>query len=189
MNEFELKYMLTKHQFRCLREFIENYFKYQFERTKQVNYYYDTEDQYYFKKDSTVRIREKNGILLGTVKMHSLDTPYQSEEIPFEIERVPLQLTYQGKALKFMGGLITYRYMIPITKETTLFLDENHYLGKVDYELEIEFGEDSFIEAWKTAVLMTTVLGRCYDPNQCFKPSISKSKRFFKRLWKNTGGA
>ena len=108
------------------------------------------------------------------------------EEIPFEVDDIPLWLTYQGKTLKFMGELTTYRYKIPITSEVTLFLDENHYWGKVDYEMEIEFQEDSFVEAWKTAVLMTTVLGRCFDPNQCFKTSISKYKRFFKRLPKNT---
>ena len=69
MNEFELKYMLTKHQFRCLREFIKNYFKYQYERTKQINYYYDTQDRYYYRMNSTVRIREKDGVLFGTVSV------------------------------------------------------------------------------------------------------------------------
>ena len=186
MNEFELKYMLTKHQFRCLREFIKNYFKYQYERTKQINYYYDTQDRYYYRMNSTVRIREKDGVLFGTVKKHLSDSSHHSEEIPFEIDDIPLRLTYQGKTLKFMGELTTYRYKIPITSEVTLFLDKNHYWGKVDYEMEIEFKEDSFVEAWKTAVLMTTVLGRCFDPNQCFKTSISKYKRFFNCLPKNT---
>lgn len=188
MNELEFKYILTRHQYRRLRAFIETYFKYQCKRIKQINYYYDTEDKYYFRNDSTVRIREKSGSLLGTVKIHSMEDPYRSEEIPFTMECVPLRFIYQGTVLKYMGKLMTYRYMIPITEGITLFLDENHYLGKVDYELEIEYGEKTYVEAWKTAVLLTTFLGRYYDPNQCFKPSISKSKRFFHRLWKHAGG-
>ena len=123
MNEFELKYLLTKHQFRCLREFIKNYFKYQYERSKQINYYYDTQDKYYYRMNSTVRIREKDGVLFGTVKKHLSDSSHYSEEIPFEVDDIPLRLTYQGKTLKFMGELTTYRYKIPITSEVTLFLD------------------------------------------------------------------
>ena len=184
MEELELKYLLSHHQYRCLRDFVENYFKYQLQNIKNVNYYYDTQDRFYLDQNTTIRIRETNGSLIGNVKIHSLNKPHSSEELPFEVERVPQCLTYQGKTLKCMGALTTYRYFVPITNGVSLCLDKNHYLGEEDYELEIEFHEDHFIEAWKTAVLLTTVLGHCYDPDQCFQKSTSKSNRFFKRLGK-----
>ena len=63
--EYEQKMMLTEREYRFLIRLFENSIV---EKNTQINYYYDTRNETMRKMNITVRIREENGKLLGTVK-------------------------------------------------------------------------------------------------------------------------
>lgn len=185
MVEHELKYMLTKFQFRKLVELVKAFFKYSFTCDTQINYYYDTPDLFFDRNHTTIRIREKEGSRRGTIKIHSVNEYDCSEEIPFEVKDVPAKLEYKGKELIMHGSLTTYRISVTIHPCITLCLDENHYLGKVDRELEIEYGEGYHAEAWKWLMLISMILNKGrnrFEHYFCY--ATYKSARFFECLLK-----
>lgn len=187
MVEHELKYMLTKRQFRKLVELVKAFFKYSITCDTQINYYYDTPDLFFDRNHTTIRIREKEGSRRGTIKIHAVNEHDCSDEIPFEVNDIPAQLKYKGKELIMHGALTTHRISVTIHPHITLCLDENHYLGKVDRELEIEYDEGYHAEAWKWLMLISMILckGR-YGSARHLCYAAYKSARFFMRL-KKTG--
>ena len=62
MKEREQKCLLTKRQHRKLCEFVKVFYKYNIACDTQTNYYYDTLDLFFDRNQTTVRIREKDGI-------------------------------------------------------------------------------------------------------------------------------
>lgn len=185
MEEFEMKYMLSKRQFRLLREFVKNFYKYQFKCSLQTNFYYDTPDWHYNQSNTTIRIREKNGKLCGTIKYHAEDEYGSNKENLFCVKTVPTLLKYEDNLLSMKGKLVTNRMSVLIAPTITLCLDENFYLGTRDYELEIEYDEGARLDAWKYLVFLTMLVndGR-FIPTQSFYCSTHKSTRFFARLKK-----
>ncbi len=65
--EHELKMMLTKDEHHFLLRFFD---KLMVESGLQTNYYYDTRDGAMRKRNVTIRVRQKNNKLIGTVKRH-----------------------------------------------------------------------------------------------------------------------
>ncbi len=145
---------------------------------EQRNYYYDTDDRAFQRKNTTVRIREKNGQYLGTIKTHSEDDSDCSIEETFRIQNVPDSLECEGSHLSVRGELLTERFEIELKNRVCLILDRNRYLGKTDYELEVEYPLQRCEEAEMVMTLVEIILNR-HGP---LERSPSKSSRFFSRL-------
>ena len=145
---------------------------------KQSNSYYDTEDRAFQKKNVTVRIREKNGRYLGTVKTHSTDDPDCSVEDFFFIHEIPMSFDYEDTSLVHQGDLVTERLETKLDDQTFLVLDRNTYLGETDYELELEYPKEKSERAEGIMVLLRRILKR----ERPFERSLSKSDRFFQQL-------
>lgn len=120
---------------------------------KQINHYFETVDFQLKKTGSALRIREKNGRFVLTLKepqgdglleTHEGLTQEEAEEIIHGIGEIKpaiaKRITALGvslDALAYGGTLETNR--IEVNQDDVLVvLDESHYLGHIDYELEIE---------------------------------------------------
>lgn len=185
MKEREQKCLLTKRQHRKLCEFVKVFYKYNIACDTQTNYYYDTLDLFFDRNQTTVRIREKDGNRVGTIKIHAVTEYDCSEEILFDVDEIPAKLDYQEKELFLHGALITHRISVPVHPDIMLCLDENHYLGMVDYELEIEYKEGYHAETWRWLMFISMILhkGR-YQAARRLRYASNKSARFFARLKK-----
>jgi len=171
--EHELKMMLTKDEHHFLLHFFD---KLMVESGLQTNYYYDTRDEVMRKRNVTVRVRQKNNKLIGTVKRH-LDTDYCSIEERFRVDTLPRVIMLDGMPLWLKGSLQTERKIFKICDGITLMLDLNQYLGSVDYELEIEYSESLRKQAEGILMLIESLLEK-----QMKQKSVSKSERLFQRL-------
>ncbi|KYH33961.1 putative triphosphatase YjbK [Clostridium tepidiprofundi DSM 19306] len=180
MIEKEFKVLLTEEQYKKIREAI------QWEKSfVQKNYYYlDSEDELR-SADITVRIREKNGKYMLQTKVPKLQEGALAikEEKEREIDRVYKELNYKeyenlisikSKCLKNVGSLNTERRIVHIG-ECEIALDKNYYLGKTDYELEIEYYSD---EIPHEVIQMMSDLGDI----KFEKRLVGKNKRFLKEL-------
>lgn len=183
MLERELKILLNADQYAKICAYIEKQYQGQYEKNKQINYYYDTEDGYYNQKGVTIRVRRKNGTSKGTIKTHSVQGENCSEEMSFDVDRVPVALYYEERYLKLRGKLITNRISVkPNQGGLLLCLDENLYLGHTDYELEIEYQDidetsaNNFVKILECGIseeLLPFVKGR----------TKTKSERYFDYLY------
>ena len=171
--EHELKMMLTKDEHHLLLRLLD---KLMVESGLQTNYYYDTRDEVMRKRNTTVRVRQKNNKLTGTVKKH-LGTDNCSIEEHFQVDTLPRVIMWDGTPLWLKGSLQTERKVFKICDEIFLMLDLNQYLGTVDYELEIEYSESFRKQAEGILMLIGGMVGK-YVSNEV----ISKSERFFRGL-------
>ena len=171
--EHELKMMLTKDEHHFLLHFFD---KLMVESGLQTNYYYDTRDEVMRKRNVTVRVRQKNNKLIGTVKRH-LDTDNCSIEERFGVDTLPRVIMWDGMPLWLKGSLQTERKIFQVCDGIILMLDLNQYLGTVDYELEIEYSEALRKQGEGILMLISGLLGK-----QMKQKSVSKSERFFQRL-------
>ena len=171
--EHELKMMLTKDEHHFLLHFFD---KLMVESGLQTNYYYDTRDEVMRKRNTTVRVRQKNNKLIGTVKRH-LETDHFSMEERFQVDTLPRVIMWDGMPLWLKGSLQTERKVFKVCDGIILMLDLNQYLGTVDYELEIEYSESLREQAEGILILIESLLGK-----QMNQKSVSKSERFFRQL-------
>ena len=184
--EFEKKILLTNEEYLILQKHLygEN------EGQQQTNYYYDTDDLSMNWQGITCRIREKDERFIATHKVHGTDHSIEKSTLVmgisdlFPLSRIPLELK---------GTLTTKRHKWYRQNGITVFLDENVYLGAVDYELEIEYPEDNeflaYLEIQRFAELLygyglihstAEIVGRLIKAK-------SKSQRFFDRYQKLRG--
>lgn len=181
MLEFEVKAMLSAPEYVFLRT---HYFE-KSTTVTQKNYYYDTKDFELNHQGITCRIREKNGDFLATIKDH------QPHGCSIETSR-PVKNScdtsfFEGMGLALQGELITHR--TSYKTETGLFmeLDENRYLGTVDYELECEFDPQSRAELYREIsklaedMELQDIIKSAEEFQKRFIEGTSKSSRFFKR--------
>jgi len=147
MIEQEIKFMLTYGQYRQMRE----QFKREYRDRKelfQINYYYDTPGWQIFTAGNTLRIRRKAGAYRLEYKHHKqIDGDIRTcEELTRRMSEAPYEMTAdQLRKMRLpidfdvchVGCLTTGRTDF-YTDGCVVSLDENHYLGVVDYELEIE---------------------------------------------------
>ena len=171
--EHEFKMMLTKDEHHFLLRFFD---KLMVESGLQTNYYYDTRDEVMRKRNTTVRVRQKNNKLIGTVKRH-LDTDHCSMEEHFQVDTLPRVIMWDGMPLWLKGSLQTERKVFKVCDGIILMLDLNQYLGTVDYELEIEYSESLRKQAEGILMLICSMVGKSIHLD-----TLSKSERFFQRL-------
>ena len=171
--EHELKIMLTQDEHHLLSRLLD---KLMVESGLQTNYYYDTRDEVMRKRNTTVRVRQKNNKLIGMVKRH-LDRDNCSTEEHFQVDTLPRVIMWDGMPLWLKGSLQTERKIFKVCDGIILILDMNQYLGIVDYELEIEYSEALRKQAEGLLMLIEVLLKK-----QMKEQSVSRSERFFRQL-------
>lgn len=148
--EIEFKNLLTQEEFfRLTQEFeiSKNDF------VKQTNYYFDTENFQLKGHKSALRVRMKNDAYTLTLKQqfeeHILETHQTLSKDVFAgllkgktlpegaVYDVLTALNINVSKITYLGELTTLRAEFPY-KAGLLVLDENQYLGKIDYEIEYE---------------------------------------------------
>lgn len=186
MLEQEYKKMLSKEQY----DSIESYFDFTYERI-QINHYYDSPNFDMIKNGFTVRVREIIGEHLFLQIKKSADSKINGVKVRNEFEReifdLPKEISISNveklinekfkigfSKLENIGSLITKRKILKI-QNCEISLDKNDYLGKIDYELEIEFNGSHF-EAFQ----ILKELGLEDE-----ETAMGKNKRFLKEKLKN----
>lgn len=145
MIENELKMMLSQEQFKQTIDTLS--FKYGIATSDiQVNYYYDSEDYFIAFCGDSLRVRQKNNRLSieYKCKKSTSNNIRKCEEHKKSIDSLPDILVLSKEfpidddhVYHYIGNLITERMNFHINN-TIVSLDKNYYLGKVDYEIEIE---------------------------------------------------
>ena len=181
MREKEIKIILTKSQY---EEILHD-----FEWSKniyQCNNYYDN-NSYLEKNDITLRIRKIENTCLLQLKLpnKNKDGLVVKEEFEEFIKRadnyIETDIVMKNSCINIcgffnIGELITNRRVCEFSSDISICLDQNEYLGIVDYELEVEFKNSFPKELYKYIqekglTLENRVLG--------------KRERFFNRYHKN----
>ncbi len=186
MLEFEKKIMLTEQEYNQLTTY-----KAKNTQSKiQTNYYFDTDDFDMNKKGVTCRVRSENGKFKSTIKSHigaNSDCSIE-KDIAFKDEFDPNAFSNMG--LHMQGALITERIFLYKNDCCEMVLDRNIYLGKSDFELEVEYLENN--EEMASQLLNVVARGLVdaglISSEKEFLMRIGKSKnksqRFFKQKLK-----
>lgn len=172
--EIERKIILTKDEYLNIND------KFKMKEEKiQVNYYFDTQDYSLAKKDETLRVRQSDQGLMLEYKFNKLysEMVRECQEYTFSIKHLPLEVSsdmitpfYNREKNKFFlqGQLVTHRKIFSLDT-VKICLDRNYYLGKIDFELEIEGKSEEIIEK------NIEIFGWPHVPS-----SIGKYKRFLR---------
>lgn len=182
MMEYEKKILLTEEEYIALL----NHFQ-KVSSTKQINYYFDTDDLSMNKKGITCRIRYKNGTYKATVKKHKTDIQDCSEETVIGTTSELVEDIFTSMGLKLQGNLVTNRTIILKQNAYVVMLDKNDYSGHTDYELEIEYISSCEKYAtqliWDIASILISngKLSHIEDFFGRMQNSKNKSQRFFER--------
>ena len=152
--EKEYKNLLTKEQYEALKEEFQSIFT---KEITQTNHYYDCHQQLENNR-SALRIRLIEGQKTGEITLKIPQSDYEvieiTEELPAEqlqwwVEEdmfllptsIKLALEEQGIELSNISPtatLTTHRLEGMLCPGCLIVLDESHYAGQTDYELEIE---------------------------------------------------
>lgn len=135
--EYEKKRLLTKTEFDKMKSQLCNITA--SDSFIQSNYYYDTSNFDYFERNETVRVRLKNGTLNFEYKSQKkvFNNTKASKEVIRSTKFLPKIISIDEKILELIGCMTTLRTNF-VLGECLVSLDENHYLGIVDYEIEVE---------------------------------------------------
>lgn len=144
--------------------------------TDRINYYYDTPQEELRSKSITCLVRQTGKQFIGIVRQH-LKESGTSMEKRFSVHRLPPYILTDKKQLLLCGQLRTHRTVIPIGNGIRLMLDCNSYLGKTDYNLELEYHSACNEEARGMMRLLLCMLNRTEGLR-----SAAESDRFFRRL-------
>ena len=140
--EIEAKYMVNKEDFLRLQETLDLPLSKGF---VQTNEYFDTPDKKLHQKRWMVRVRTINNEryeltvkkpLNGAKEETNVDITYAEYQRIQSKGIVPLE-GLDALVLESEGKLTTYRNNKPYL-DGEIFLDENHYNGVIDYEVEYE---------------------------------------------------
>ena len=172
--EYEKKLLLTEAAYRKWTELFKHL---PIERLTQINYYYDTENEFFRQQNTTCRIRQIGNHLQGTQKIHAVKgNDMRSIEQPFIPKSFAKSFVIDNKQVFLKGQMNTERIIVPLAPDINLMLDQNTYLGTVDYELELEFSYEHKSEAIGMMMFIREITDlRTASPR-------SKSERFFERL-------
>ena len=106
----------------------------------QINYYFDDNSFTLFSRNETLRVRQRLG-KLTLERKHNKRYCSTGERICDEnsntISFLPAEVSIDGHTYHYVGDLVTLRKNFIIDNDI-ISLDMNFYLGKTDYELEIE---------------------------------------------------
>lgn len=184
MTECEKKLLLSEEAYNAL---MERFSSAQKQIVTQINYYFDTDDFAMNRRNTTCRIRLKDGQYQATMKRHAAGTD-QSTETEMEIYAGLDHNAFTDMGLKLWGALTTHRCVLLKNPHLEVVLDRNEYLGYTDYELEIEYLPEYEKEARAILKRLRDILKsrQCtiiYKGRNGKPPSVpSKSSRFFKRI-------
>lgn len=135
MIEYEKKIMLTREEY----DFLINRCMTDGSLTRQVNYYYDTDDYDMNDQRITCRIREIGGRYVSTIKAHDfVDGEFNMENSKVVDDQWDDSM-FAPLGLKFQGILTTYRTKTNPEYGIEIAVDRNIYLNEYDYELEVEY--------------------------------------------------
>lgn len=189
MLEYEKKVMLTADEYNAIVMLMKKHIP----AEKQTNYYFDTEDLVMNKKGITCRFREKNGKYKATIKYHDAEHPdCSTEEDLVEKSEFDPQI-FNAIGLRYQGMLVTERIIIHKDAFCEMVIDRNTYLGDADFELEVEYSQESehramvLVESIGETLVESNLIT---DLNEFMKrvgKAQAKSRRFFER--KMIGGA
>lgn len=130
----------------------------------QINYYYDTPNFDFLKKQETLRVRQINNILKLQYKYNKKTDGNirTAEEFTKTLDDLPIRMVFNEYILEMKGNLVTRRYEIPI-ESALICLDVNYYLGHIDYELEIEASAIEVIDDIVNSLNISrkNVVGKC----------------------------
>lgn len=187
MIELEKKLLLTEDEYYYLMEHLgcESHLN-QKPITTLINYYFDTDDFTMNCKNTTCRIRLKDGRYKATMKKHS-SAGDQSEETEMKIHGGLESNAFTDMGLKLQGELVTKRCVVFKDFNCEAVLDKNEYLGYTDFELEIEYALDHEEDA-RTIMRIIRNMLTCRKCFLAYKESLvdlpnvpSKSNRFFEK--------
>ena len=150
MLEHEQKYLVSKSDFdRILSQFHGGVSK------TQINHYYDTADFCYRKSNTTIRVRD--GVCVKKEHLSGGESVETVIDLPDDL------ICY--------GSLTTFRTSF-LFERLKIEFDQSEYLDVADYEIEIEYDENSKQQALELADKLGLT-----DKN-----TTSKSERFFAKL-------
>ena len=143
--EHELKFLTSEADFLQLIKSIECRYPEAIKKDKlQINYYYDSFDNYLNKQGITCRIRQIGGALRGQIKRHCDVKNFESTEMDFTVEELPQIIKYEKQILPYQGNLVTLRSSYQIHPKIKIECDVNYYLGWRDFEVEVEYELDAY---------------------------------------------
>ncbi|MDO5559716.1 MAG: CYTH domain-containing protein [Oscillospiraceae bacterium] len=150
MNETEYKFLVTKNKFYSILSGIKSrYPEARISEKIQINYYYDTDDQYLMSNHTTLRIRQIENKLTLQMKesMPAFKDFSSSRETCRDIKCLMPEITlkegrYAWIPFALQGSLTTKRISISPEKGLSIDFDMNCYLGICDFEIEMEFKTD-----------------------------------------------
>ena len=145
MIENELKFMLSHEQFNQVKKILSK--RYGASSCKvQINYYYDSNNFSMLHFGNSLRVRQKDNNISIEYKCKKTVSEgiRKCEEFKKKILHFPYTIVLSkelsiddDKVYNYIGNLITERTNFKIGS-AVVSLDKNYYLGKIDYELEIE---------------------------------------------------
>lgn len=147
MIEQEIKSLISESMFLKYKNILDGLTTYA--RILQINYYFDTPNFQLNSLGNTLRIRQKENQLMLQYKYEKQYTGIQKTCKEFEValQRFPSYISSNDfpcgiiepdPSYRFVGNLITER-LDYLYAETDISLDKSYYLGKCDYEIEIEY--------------------------------------------------
>lgn len=183
--EIEFKNLLTEKEYHLLLQSL----PFPKKAKKLVNHYFETESFSLKQKRCALRLREKDGIFIATLKTPHTEgvlevndrvTPEEAEHwlnhsVQFKpnIRKKMNQFGILESNLQYYGSLMTYRREI-IYEKITLVLDESYYMDKKDYEIELETTNYSYGKKVFKDILKNYTIEK--------KETPPKIKRFFDAL-------
>lgn len=181
MTEHEIKVMLTEDEYLALASTAGKFST----STIQTNYYFDTEKMSMSNKGITCRIRHKNGTYKATMKFHNSKEIGCSEEKDICETSSFDPTVFNVLGLRYQGNLVTERTEIYKDGYCQAVIDRNTYLGKTDFELEIEYSEmfkgNAYVRLNSIAQLLCEL--ECIPNKETLISRVlsakSKSQRFF----------
>lgn len=150
---------------------------------RQVNYYFDTKDNYCKLNNITIRIREKENKYYLQVKVpikydnalhikKEYEKTYSFLKTQITSDELKTLTCLEIPTVNCIGMLATQRKEY-IINDSILCLDKNEYNGVIDYELEIEFQR----QVDKSVIPILNEMGLNFD-----KTVDGKFSRFCKTL-------
>lgn len=148
MKETEYKFLVDKELFyKILNMVKDRYTEADYKEKVQINFYYDTDDHYLLTNHTTLRVRQtEDGLRLELKEAQPLTGNDFSTctETAKTIDSVKSDITldsgkYAWIPFSLQGDLVTHRTSIKPSDSLSIDFDVNFYLGKCDYEIEMEF--------------------------------------------------
>lgn len=177
MIENEFKIMLTEEQYNAIRAM----FEWDSEKL-QVNSYYDDGSLTCSSRHVTVRVRSISGRYFLQMKLPGLDSgngAVSRIELEQELSGIPEEISSEelrklsGESLpgvKLLGTLSTFR-SVKRFPGAEIDLDRSEYFGRTDYELEVEYTDESAADK-----LLSEITGKI--PLDRNAPVTGKIRRF-----------